>query len=582
MQQVWRVTVGWVVGLLAVGAVGCRSAARPPASANLPDIRVGATVEAEHGMVVSVCPIASRVGAQVLRDGGNAVDAAVATGMALAVTWPEAGNIGGGGFMMVAEPRRGDSPDVRFFDYRESAPAAVQADTFANKPSSHLLAGTPGTVRGLHTAWQQHGSKRFAWRDLVLPAAKLAEEGFSVDAALAASLNSGLRNSDAFSEFRRVYGKPDGSAWAAGDRLVLPDLAATLRRIADRGPADFYEGQTADAIVREMEAGGGLITASDLKTYRVRLRQPIVGTFNGYTLYAPPPPSSGGVAMLQILGMLQGRDLSPESRWSANTLHLIVEAMRRAFADRARYLGDPDYGQVPVAALTAGDYVRKLGSDIDPAKATSSEQIAPWAQLRENGGQTTHYSVVDVNGLAVSNTYTLEQSFGGKVVVRGAGFLLNNELGDFNPRPGQTTRTGQIGTPPNLAAGGKRPLSSMTPVIVAREGRVCLVTGSPGGRTIINTVTQVVLNRLAFGMTLREAVDAPRLHHQWMPDGIRVEKALATQHPDAVEALRAIGHRIDPTMPDRQGDAHSIDVNPATGRLTGVADQRIGGAAAGY
>jgi gamma-glutamyltranspeptidase/glutathione hydrolase len=498
------------------------------------------------------------------------------------VTWPEAGNIGGGGFMMVAAPTSGKSLDVQFIDYRETAPAAVKADTFSNKPSQHLLAGTPGTVRGLHLAYQRYGSKRINWSNLVMPAAKLAADGFEVDKALAASLNSGLRNTDAFPEFRRVYGKPGSTPWQAGDRLRLPELAATLAAIAASGPSEFYEGQTAGRIVEEIASGGGLISADDLRRYSAKVREPVVGTFKGHTIYAPPPPSSGGVALLQMLNMIETFELSPADRWSPSTVHVVVEAMRRAFADRARYLGDPDFGEIPVAKLIDKSYAKELATMIDRSKATPSADVAKWAQFAETGGQTTHFSVVDRQGMAVSNTYTLEQSFGGKVVVRGAGFLLNNELGDFNPRPGQTTWMGQIGTPPNIAAGGKRPLSSMTPVIVAKEGKVMLVTGSPGGRTIINTVTQVVLNRLAFGMDLRQSVDAPRLHHQWQPDGIRTEQSLQQQHPTLVEQLKQMGHAFDPRAADRQGDAHSIEVDSQTGARNGVADRRIGGSAAGY
>ena len=555
-----------------------------PATATAPSadaVQTGLTVEAAHGVVVSVAPIASRVGCDVLRNGGNAVDAAVATAFALAVVWPEAGNIGGGGFMMVRPGGDGTAPV--FVDYRETAPAAVKADTFAAAPSDYLMAGTPGTVRGLRMACERYGSGKMTWAVLVWPAVELAEQGFVVDKALATSLNSGLRNTAAFPEFRRVYGKPDGSAWKEGDRLALPDLAQTLKLIAEKGPAGFYEGPTADKIVAEMKAGGGLIAADDLKAYQAVVRQPITGSFKGYTIHAPPPPSSGGVAMLQILGMLDRFDLKPADRWNPRTVHLLVEATRRAFAERAQFLGDPGFAEVPLAELLDPAHVREMGKSIDPAKATKSEDVAgPIPIAPDGGGQTTHFSVVDAAGMAVANTYTLEESFGGKIVVKGAGFLLNNELGDFNRRPGVTDRTGRIGTLPNQATGGKRPLSSMTPTIVTKDGKLVLVTGSPGGRTIINTVTQVVLNRLAFDMSLRDAVDAPRLHHQWLPDAIRMESSLAAKHPEVVDALKAMGHQTALATVARQGDAHSIEVDPVTGKRTGVADRRIGGGAAGY
>lgn len=573
------VTVAAIAIIGALG-MGCASQSRSP----LPEIRTGPTVEAKQGMVVSVCPVASEVGAKVLRDGGNAVDAAVATAFALAVTWPEAGNIGGGGFMMIAEPGGGArAPVVSFIDYRETAPASVNANTFAGIRSSHLLAGTPGTVRGLYGAFRTHGSGRVKWIDLIRPAVDLARNGFIVDRALAESLNSGLKNADSLVEFRRVYGKTGGGPWAAGDRLALPDLARTLQRIADNGPDDFYAGETARLIVDEMRAGGGLISSDDLRYYSAKVRLPLVADFHGHTIYAPPPPSSGGVALLQIMMMLDGFNIRAKDRWSVFTVHLIIESMRRAFAERARWLGDPDFGEVPAERLISDDYVRAMTETINPDKASSSAGITPWlpGKFRDFGENTTHFSVIDSAGMAVSNTYTLEQSFGGKIVVRGAGFLLNNELGDFNPQPGVTNSTGQIGTPPNTAAGGKRPLSSMTPVIVAKDGKVFLVTGSPGGRTIINTVTQVVLNRIAFGMSLREAVAAPRLHHQWFPDAIRVEKLFAERHPTTIEGLKQMGHKFDETMPSRQGDAHSIEVK-GDGTYIGVADQRIGGAAAGY
>jgi gamma-glutamyltranspeptidase/glutathione hydrolase len=573
------------VGVLApmARAAPATSAAAPgaPATAPAADVRVGPTVEVPNGVVVSVCPIASRVGCETLRHGGNAVDAAVATAFALAVTWPEAGNIGGGGFMMVRPA--GDNTTPQFVDYRETAPAAVKADTFAGQSSSALLAGTPGTVRGLHLAFERFGSGKVAWKDLVAPAAELAEGGFTVDKALATSLNSGLRGTKAFPEMRRVYGKPDGSAWAAGDKLALPDLGKTLRLVAERGTAGFYDGPVAAMVAAEMKAGGGLMSADDLKAYQAVVRPTLTGTFNEFTIHAPPPPSSGGVAMLQILGMLGQYDIKREDRWSPRTIHLLVEATRRAYAERARFLGDPGFGDVPVAKLIDPAHLRDLGNTIDPAKASRSQDVAPEIDLGpETGGQTTHFSVVDAAGMAVANTYTLEQSFGGKIVVKGAGFLLNNELGDFNPRPGVTDRTGRIGTLPNQATGGKRPLSSMTPTIVTKGGKLVLVTGSPGGRTIINTVTQVVLNRLGFGMSLRDAVDAPRLHHQWFPDGIRFETAWVEKHQAVVDALKEMGHNVAAGTVGRQGDAHSIAVDPETGVRTGVADRRIGGGAAGY
>ena len=550
-----------------------------PAVAAKPAVDAPAlTAEGRQGMVVSVSGIASEAGRDVLRAGGNAVDAAVATSFALAVTWPEAGNLGGGGFMLVY-PSGGKDPAV--VDYRETAPAAATRDMFAGPKaaSSYLMAGTPGTVRGLFLAHQRYGKR--PWKSLVAPAVRLADEGFTVHAELARSLNGVLKKYGAeFPELRRVYGKGDGTPWHEGDRLVLKDLAGTLRRIADDGADGFYKGPTAERIAAEMKSGGGLITTADLAAYEARVRVPVHTTYRGYDVYGPPPPSSGGTALVEMLNILEPFELRKHGRWSPETLHLMTEAMRRAYRDRARYLGDPDFVKVP-AFLTTKEYAAKLGREIDRERATPSVNLAKEIPLVTEGTQTTHFSVEDRDGMAVSTTTTLEDSFGGRIVVRGAGFLLNNEMGDFNPRPGVTTRAGLIGTPANQVAPGKRMLSSMTPVVVARDGKAVLVTGSPGGRTIINTVFCVVLNVLEFDMPLREAVDAPRTHHQWFPDVLHAEPALYQEYPDALAALRRMGHTVA-ARPARQGDAHSIQVDPRTGVRTGAADRRLNGRAAGY
>lgn len=536
-----------------------------------------ATVEAKNGVVVSVSAPASEVGRDVLKQGGNAVDAAVATAFALAVTWPEAGNLGGGGFMLV---HPGGKAEPTFFDYREMAPAAATKDMFAaKKPTSHLLVGVPGTVRGLALAHQRFG--KLPWKDLVTPSVKLARDGFVLEDHLAAGLNSIVRRSPDFPELRRVFGKEGGKAeWKAGDRLVQPDLAATLQLIADDGPDAFYTGRIAEQLVAEMKSGGGLITMADLAAYRARERQPLHGTYRGHDVYSAPPPSSGGTALLTMLNILENFDLKKQGRYSPETLHLMTEAMRRAYADRARYLGDPDFVKVP-AQLISKDAARKWAATIDRQRATPSADVAPELKISEGGDSTTHFSVVDRDGMAVANTYTLEQSYGGRVVVKGAGFLLNNEMGDFNPKPGVTTRTGLIGTEPNQIAPGKRMLSSMTPTLVLRDGNVLLVTGSPGGRTIINTVLNVVLNVMEFEMSVREAVDSPRMHHQWFPDQLRVEATLLKRHEKAVVRLRELGHEVS-DKGTQQGDAHSIWIDPKTGLRVGAADQRRHGRAAGY
>ncbi|HEY1187576.1 MAG TPA: gamma-glutamyltransferase, partial [Gemmata sp.] len=524
------------------------------------------TVTSKGGVVVCVSPPAAEVGLNTLKAGGNAVDAAVATAFAMAVTWPEAGNIGGGGFMMVAAP--GKAPTC--FEYRETAPAAAKVNLFADGKVTwlnHKAAGVPGTVRGLALAHQKYG--KLGWKALVLPAVQLAEKGFIVDAALAGGLNRVLADPKTTNAaFKLAYGKPNGEKWNAGDTLVLKDLGRTLRSIAEKGADAFYTGELAELLEKEMKAGGGLITKDDLAKYRANEREPVHATYRGYDVYGPPPPSSGGVALAEALNVLENFDLKEKGRWAPETSHLVIETMKRVFVDRARYLGDPDFTKIP-AELTTKEYAKKLAAKIDLTKATSSAELAPEIALDKESGSTTHFSVIDKDGLAVSNTYTLENSYGNRVVVRGAGYILNNEMTDFNPRPGFTGTKGEIGTKPNLIAPGKRMLSSMTPVIVLKNGKPFLVTGSPGGRTIINTVLCVVLNVLAFDMPVDEAVSAPRLHHQWFPDAARFEGMKS--HPDLVAQLKKLGHSV---TEHRQGDAHSIWINPRTGERVGAADKR--------
>jgi gamma-glutamyltranspeptidase/glutathione hydrolase len=536
------------------------------------------------GMVVSASGHASRIGRDVLRQGGNAVDAAVATAFALAVTWPEAGNLGGGGFMMI-HPADGRTPVC--IDYRETAPGAATPTMFEDDDRRHTckMVGVPGTVRGLALAHQKYG--KLPWRELVLPAAGLAKDGFEVDSELAGSINQVMEDLPKpprpdFAELRRVYAKPGGGPWKPGDRMILGDLAATLQRIATDGPDTFYAGIVADQIVAEMRRGDGMITKPDLEQYEAKVRQPIRGTYRGYEIFGPPPPSSGGICLVEMLNVLENFDLRSHERYSARNMHLMAEAMRRAFRDRAQYLADPDFVRIP-DHLTDKAYTRRLAAEIDLNRATPSESLAGEINLAPGSPDTTHFSVIDSDRMAVSNTYTLEASWGSRIVVRGAGFLLNNEMGDFNRKPGHTDREGAIGTVPNQIAPHKRMLSSQTPVIVAREGRVVLVTGSPGGRTIINTVLNVVLNVLEFGMDLPDSVASPRLHHQWFPDQLQFEGLNDERYSEAVDQLRAMGHALKlPSGSGQQGAAHSILVDPDTGTLYGVADYRRGGAAFGY
>jgi gamma-glutamyltranspeptidase/glutathione hydrolase len=526
-----------------------------------------------HGMVVTVSPPAADIGRDILKRGGNAVDAAIATEFALAVTYPAAGNLGGGGFMVVY-PGHGAEPVV--IEYRETAPAAASKTMFARDDSwyGHKPIGVPGTVRGMALAHKRFG--KLPWKDLVAPAQKLAEEGFLMDASLVGQLNGVLSYAPEFPELRRVYSKAGRADWKAGDRLVQKDLARTLRLIAEDGPDAFYKGPIADLIAAEMKAGGGLITRDDLAAYKANERTPIHGTYRGFDVYGPPPPSSGGTCLVEMLNILENFDLRRQGRWSPQTLHLLIEAMRRAYLDRARHLGDPAFTKVP-PELTTKEYARTLAKGIDLTRATRSEDLARDIKLAREGDSTTHFSVIDKDGMAVANTTTLERSFGSRVVVRGAGFLLNDEMIDFNWRPGVTDRSGGIGTEPNLIAPGKRMLSSQTPTIVAKDGKVVLVTGSPGSRTIINTVLCVVVNVIDFDMDVRAAVDAPRLHHQWFPDEARFEGT--SDYPDAVAKLKAMGHKVTGI---RQGDAHTIRVDPKTGEYQGAEDRRVDGKVSAY
>jgi gamma-glutamyltranspeptidase/glutathione hydrolase len=524
-------------------------------------------------MVVAVSPDGAAVGRDILLKGGNAVDAAVATAFAMAVSHPSAGNLGGGGFMLVFP---GGKAEPVVIDYREKAPLAAHKTMFTHEDSwySHKSVGVPGTVRGLALAHQRFG--RLPWKAVVAPAVKLAEDGFAIDSFLADSLNALVSTSPEFPELRRVFGKDGKAAWAEGDRLVQKDLGRILRRIMEQGPDGFYKGPTAELLAAEMKRGKGLITLADLAAYEAKVRKPVHGTYRGYDVYGPPPPSSGGICLVEMLNILETFDLRKHDRFAPETLHLMIEAMRRAYCDRARYLGDQDFVEIP-AFLTQKDYARRLAAGIDLARATPSADLARDIPLKGEGDSTTHFSVIDGDGMAVSNTYTLERSYGSRIVVKGAGFLLNNEMMDFNWFPGETTRQGQIGTRPNLVAPGKRMLSSQTPTIVARNGKVFLITGSPGSRTIINTVLCILVNVIDYHMDIQAAVDAPRLHHPWFPDVARFEGVAA--HPEAVRRLEAMGHKVSGT---RQGDAHSIWVDPKTGKYIGAADRRIDGKVAGY
>jgi gamma-glutamyltranspeptidase/glutathione hydrolase len=533
-------------------------------------------VRARHGMVVSQSRVASKVGGDVIGAGGNAVDAAVATAFALAVTHPAAGNLGGGGFLLY-RPAKGDPVG---YDFREQAPAGSKPTMFLKNGKyseelhhdSYLSVGVPGTVAGLQRAWKEHGS--LPWKRLLEPAVALARDGFPVNDALARSLKNELLVMRKYPASLAQFFK-DGVPYEMGDVLKQPDLARTLGRIADQGADGFYRGETAELVEKEMKAHGGLITRADLEHYEVKIRVPLKGSYRGYEVLSMPPVSSGGTALLEMLNVLEGYDLAAKGFGSANTVHLVVEAMRRAFADRARYLGDPEWNpSLPIARLTSKEYAATLRQTIAARRASKSTP-ASFEWPRESH-ETTHVSVVDKDRNAVALTYTLEDSYGVKIVVPGAGFLLNNEMGDFNAGPGLTSADGLIGTEANLAAPGKRMLSSMTPTILAKDGKLRLVIGTPGGRTIINTVLLTVLNFVDFGMNVQDAIDAPRFHNQWLPDRIQYERNGLS--PDTRAILRARGHAL--VEVSAQGIAQGIAYDPKEDVLEGGADRRSSESAA--
>lgn len=553
----------------------------------LPNSNAGASKypeRAKHGMVVSSHYLASQVGAEMMKKGGNAIDAAIATGFALAVTHPSAGNIGGGGFMVVHL----NDGRVTAFDFREKAPAAAHERMYLDANGNYirdlnhegyLAVGVPGTVAGFSLAHEKLGSKPMA--ELIAPAIQLAEKGFPLSWDLAEDFR------DLASEFKRypasvkAFLKRDTAFYEPGEIWRQPDLAKTLRRIQKNGREGFYKGETARLLAADMRQNGGLITEDDLANYQAKERQPIHGTYRGYDVYSMCPPSSGGTAVVEMLNILEGFNLREYGHSSAQHIHLLAESMRRAFADRARYLGDPDFNpDLPITKLTSKSYAEQLRRGISLNRVSPSDP-ATLSEAYEST-ETTHYSVVDPAGNAVVVTYTLENSYGSRIVAAGTGFLLNNEMGDFNPWPGHTDSTGMIGTPPNLVKPGKRMLSSMTPTIVAKNGKPYLLVGSPGGRTIINTVLQVVVNVIDFDMDIADAIAAPRIHHQWLPNVLRIEKYGTTK--DTQRLLEMMGHRVQFGFSSRgQGSAMGIVINPKTGLRLGAADPRApDGAAVGF
>lgn len=563
-RRLWRATAALMLSLLASST-----------NANEQAILEGERfhpVQGSQGMVATSHTLATEVALKVLKDGGNAIDAAVTAGFALAVTQPRSGNIGGGGFL-VYSPGNGDAPEA--IDYRETAPAAATETMFQNQDGnvvsersrfSHKAAGVPGTVAGLALALERHGTLSLS--QALAPAIRLAREGFVVPHRFTEGLEQARDRLERWPATRATFYKEDGSAPQPGEVFRQPELADTLQRIAGQGIKGFYEGETARLIVAEMQRGEGLITLEDLRNYEPAVRQPVHGTYRGFDIYSMSPPSSGGTHIVQILNILEDYPIGDWGHNSANTIHHMAEAMKLAYADRSEYLGDTDFVAVPLQGLTSKGYADQLRVSIKADKARPASEIAPGKPGPQESPETTHFSVVDRWGNAVSNTYTINFSYGSGITVAGAGFLLNNEMDDFSAKPGVPNAYGLIGGEANKVEPGKRMLSSMSPTIVRKDDRNFLVTGSPGGSRIITTTLQVIMNVIDHNMNIQTAVSAPRIHHQWLPDEIRVEQGIS---PDTLDLLRARGHTIN--TGSAMGAIQSILIGE-DGTLYGGADPR--------
>jgi gamma-glutamyltranspeptidase / glutathione hydrolase len=540
-------------------------------------------VVARHGMIVSQEAAASRVGLDILKRGGNAVDAAVAVGFALAVTMPRAGNLGGGGFMLIY---RADLKRTIAIDYRETAPVATTKDVFldANGEAdpfksrySGLAIGVPGTVAGLELAWRKYGSGKFSFGDLIAPSIALARQGLTVDDDVADSLPLAAKALASHTSSARIYLRQDGGVPQTGDHITLDDLAATLEAIAAKGAAGFYSGPIAQKIVEAVNAVGGRMTIEDLANYRAVERPPVRGSYRGYDVVSMPPPSSGGAHIIEILNILEGFPLATQGLNSSASLHEMAEAEKLAYADRAAWLGDPDFIKMPLAGLTSKPYAEHLRSMIELDRARPAADIRPGEPQRYESDQTTHFSIVDGDGNAVANTYTLNLPYGSGLVAEGTGMLLNNELDDFAAKPGAANAYGLMGGDANAPGPAKRPLSSMSPTLVFKDGKLLMATGSPGGSTIISTVLQIILNVIDHGLNVAEAENAPRAHDQLWPDELRIERGLS---PDTIRLLEAMGHKV--VLRDAMGSANTI-VRTPDGELEGASDLRQRGTlAVGY
>ena len=534
-------------------------------------------VHVRKAMVAAQEPLATEVGVAVLKAGGNAVDAAVAVSMALAVTHPTAGNLGGGGFLLLREAEG----TATFIDFRERAPEAASHDMYldsSGKPTRDSIegwraSGVPGTVRGMEYAHRKFGKK--PWAELLQPAIELASKGFPVSWSLARSFHSAEKSLGRWDDSKRIFLR-NGRYFEAGDTLVQPELAETLRRIARNGAKEFYEGETAHKLAAAMKANGGLITLDDLKNYAAAERKPLNGRYKDYDIITSPPPSSGGIGILQMMGMLEGSGYEKGGAGSAAATHYVAEVMRRYYADRSEYLGDPDFYHVPVSGLLNKVYIAKLRAGIDPERATPSSQLRPGNAPDYDHTETTHFSIVDAEGNAVAMTYTLNGGFGSGVTVPGLGFLLNNEMDDFAAKPGAANMFGLVQGEANAIQPRKRPLSSMTPTIVLHGGKLYLVIGAPGGSRIITGVMQVMLNVMDFGMNIQEAIDQPRFHHQWQPDKLYLERGFS---PDTIALLKGRGYDV---VENTFGVALVEAILADGGWLQGGSDGRANGKAAGY
>ena len=542
-------------------------------------------VRAPKAMVASQHPIASQVGLDIMKKGGNAVDAAIAVGLMLAVVYPEAGNLGGGGFMLI---RLADGTTTSI-DYREIAPNAANRDMFLDKDGNiirgegsstvgYRASGVPGTVAGFEMALKKHGSGKISWAELVAPARKVADEGFILTNRLANLFKSYERDLSKYEDSKRIF-LNNGNHFKEGDVLKQPDLARTLGRMEKVGPREFYTGETARLIADDMARNNGLITLKDLAEYKPVERVPLRGNYRGHEIITMAPPSSGGIVMLQILSMLENRDIKSLGYNSAAYYHLLAEALRRSFADRAKYMGDPDYATIPVRQLIDPEYSKSRGASILPEKVTKSSEIQAGEVTIKEGTETTHYTVVDPQGNVVSNTYTINDLYGSAVTIKGTGVLMNNEMDDFASRPGVPNLFGLVQGEANAVGPRKKPLSSMTPTIVLdKDGKFWFATGARGGPRIISAVLQIVINMIDHGMNIQQAIDAPRIHHQWLPDEIRTEPLGLS--PDTAKVLESYGHKLN--VQGYNAQATGIAIEPKTGVRLGAIDSRGDGEAIGY